>query len=100
MQYYAMYFWNKITSIRNLHVSLKGNIGGALASAAQSGGRILSNSKSVGYSLGASAAQAAKSGAKVAGEAVKGFNDEMDRTAKSPLLVSHFLCIWYTFCKY
>ena len=42
----------------------------------------------VSIGIGKSAAQAARSGANLSGHTAKGFMDEMDKTARSPLLVS------------
>ena len=54
----------------------------------RSTGELVRDSSKVGKDVGRSAAKMAKSGANAAGHAAKGFVDEIDRTAKSPLLVS------------
>lgn len=61
-------------------------IGNVIGSAVRSSGSLVKDTKSLGKDLGKTAAQAARSGADLAGHAAKGFMDEMDRTAKSPLL--------------
>ncbi|XP_057300822.1 uncharacterized protein LOC130635619 [Hydractinia symbiolongicarpus] len=69
---------------------LASGVGGAFASAFRSGGQLVKGSgksaSSLASSVGGAAAGIVKSSANLAGDAAKGFKDEADRTATSPLL--------------
>ena len=53
----------------------------------------MKGSRSVGKQLGISANQVARSSANLANHAAKGFVEEMDRNARSPLLVCLFVLL-------
>ena len=68
-------------------LDFQGNVGNAL-------GSFVKGSRSLGKQLGISANQVARSSANLANHAAKGFVDEMDRNARSPLLVGLLFIYW------
>lgn len=80
---YILIMLFKSNILRIIIIIFQSNLGNVL-------GSVVKGSRTVGKQLGFSAAQVARSSAHFANNTAKGFSEEMDRNARSPLLVSYF----------